>query len=974
MALVAVTSTINSTLVPLLSGEVKLLSNIHTEVASIKAELESIMSFLKDADLSAKLENESAKSWVKQVRSVAYQIEDVLDEYILHLAENHQRRGFIGYLRKLGRLITKLKPRHDIASQIQDIKQNIREIKERADRYGISSLEHGSNSKTEENVHDDPRVASLFMEEDELVGVESTREDLIHRLIIGERNRTVTSLVGMGGCGKTILAKAVFDNQKVYVNFDCQAWVSVSQSYKTTDIFRRMIKQIWERRNERAPEEINTMDQNSLIHMLREYLVQKRFLIVFDDVWSTNFWRFVRLALPRNSKGSQIIITTRSEDVASFCKESSSDHVYQLEPLIEKEAWKLFCMKAFELDFGGLCPPELEKVSHAIVRKCEGLPLAIVTIGSLLSTKSKVVSEWQRFYNSIGSELERNPHLANITKILLLSYNDLPYYLKSCFLYFGIIPEDYQITRGRLIRLWIAEGFIERHKGKTLEEVAEEHLTELVRRSLVQVSATKFDGRINRCQVHDLVHEMILTMCEELSFCHTLGEADPSWNNETRRWSIHKHNITTKDLYTIRSTKCRIRSVFLFSMREVPMTQLLDTLALNFKLLKVLDLQDAPLDQLHEEVGNLPHLRYLSIKRTKVETIPKSIGNLHNLQTLNLKFSLVSVLQIGILIRLHKLRHLKAMSPDRERGLKIQGGIGHLEELQTLWVAEGNDHEEGFSLVTIKELGNLRQLRKLGILNLKRENGEALCTTIKKMKHLQILRVWSIRRRETLDLHSLSSPPESLQCLSLHGRLETLPNWMSKLDNLGYLSLHWSGLTDTHAIKALQALPNLIELNIMAGYDGEQLYFEVGGFQKLKVLYLRFLERLNSIVIEEGGLPVLNQLWIGPSPRLKEVPSGIRNLRELKSLYFEAMPPKFLNRMKIGEGQDYWIVEHIPIVRFVLPDDIKGPCKFYTPQEFQVAWESNFMRLGNTKLIRRWTTLNLARPGLPHFDCNFRFT
>jgi len=138
-----------------------------------------------------------------------------MDEYMLHLAENHQRRGFISFLRKLSRSITKLKPQHDIASQIQDIKQNIREIKERADRYGFSSLEHGSSNKTEEKVHVDPRIASFFMEEDELVGIESTREELIHRLIIGETNRTVTSLVGMGGCGKTTLANAVFDNQSV---------------------------------------------------------------------------------------------------------------------------------------------------------------------------------------------------------------------------------------------------------------------------------------------------------------------------------------------------------------------------------------------------------------------------------------------------------------------------------------------------------------------------------------------------------------------------------------------------------------------------------------------------------------------------------------------------------------------------------------------------------------------------------------
>ncbi|XP_058201495.1 disease resistance protein RPM1-like [Rhododendron vialii] len=910
MALVAVSSAINSTLVPLLSGEVKLLRNIHREVASIKTELESIRSFLKDADSSSKLENERMKNWVKQVRELAYQIEDVMDEYILHLAENKKRRGFIGFLHKLARSIAKLGPQHDIASQIQVIKQTIREIKERAERYGFSSLEHGSTSKTEEKVYDDPRVASLFIEEDEVVGIESTREELIHRLLIGESNRTVPSLVGMGGCGKTTLAKTVFDNQKVFKHFDCQAWVSVSQSYKMEDIFRRMMKMLCETRKERAPKGIDTMDPNSLIHILREYLLKKRYLIVFDDVWSADFWRIVNIALPKNKKGSQIIVTTRSEDVASFCKESSSDHVCKLAPLVEEEAWKLFCMKTFQREFGGSCPPELEKVSRAIVRKCEGLPLAIVTIGVLLSTKSKVVSEWQRFYNSLGSELERNPHLTNITKIVLLSYHDLPCYLKPCFLYFSMIPEDYKITRGRLIRLWIAEGFIEGRKGKTLEEVAEEHLTELVHRSLVQVSSRKIDGRIQTCQVHDLVHEIILVKCEELSFSQIFGEAYASWNNDTRRCSMHKRNLTNKDLETISSPKSRIRSIFLFSMGEIPKEQLLATLARNFKLLKVLDLQDAPLDQLHEDVGNLLHLRYLSVKRTKVKIIPISIGNLHNLQTLNLEHSCVDVLQIGILSRLRKLRHLFVPWP----GVKIQGGIGHLEELQTLHFVEANED-------LIKELENLRQLRKLGIKNLKKEHGKGLCTAIEMMNHLQYLAVYmAIDGDGTLDLHSLSSVPESLQHLNLNGRLGTLPNWISRFDYLVSLILSGSGLTDAHAIKTLQALPNLMQLYFRDAYDGEQLCFDVGGFQKLKKFYLRNGKELNSVVIEGGGLPVLNELWIGHCPQLKEVPSGIRNLRELKSLFFWDMPTEFLDRMKPDKGQDYWIVEHIPKVLIVFTD------------------------------------------------------
>ncbi|GMP47023.1 hypothetical protein CsSME_00014963 [Camellia sinensis var. sinensis] len=273
----------------------------------------------------------------------------------------------------------------------------------------------------------------------------------------------------MGGIGKTTLAKKVYDSQEVVAHFNCKAWITVSQSYKPEELLKKMIKQL--SGNNVLPDE----GIESLINKLRGYLSEK-------------------------SAGSRVIITTRSEQVATFCKETSVDHVHELEALSEEKAWELFCKKTFQLDFEGHCPPELEEVSHAIVRKCQGLPLAIVAIGGLLSTKNKGISEWQKFYGSMNSELERNPELKSISKILLFSYNDLPHHLKSCFLYFGIMPEDYSIKAGRLTRLWIAEGFVEEQNGKTLEEVTEAYLTELIHRRLVQVSETKFVGRVRECR------------------------------------------------------------------------------------------------------------------------------------------------------------------------------------------------------------------------------------------------------------------------------------------------------------------------------------------------------------------------------------------------------------------------------------------------------------------------------------------
>ncbi|XP_028087306.1 disease resistance protein RPM1-like, partial [Camellia sinensis] len=334
----------------------------------------------------------------------------------------------------------------------------------------------------------------------------------------------------MAGVGKATLAKKVYDSQQVNAHFDCKAWFNISQSYKPDELLKTMIKKLSEKE---VPHDkgIDSMDQKSLIDKLREYLKEKRYVIVFDDVWKTDFWEFIRCALPENSKGSRVIITTRNEKVAAASSvEPSMKNVHKLQPLSQEEAWKLFCKKAFR----GHCPPELEEVSHEIVRKCEGLPLAIVVISGLLSLKMKVISEWQEFYDGLRFELEKNYHLTILKRILLLSYQDLPCHLKSCLLYLGIIPEKYSITRGRLIRLWIAERLVPEKEGRTLEEVAEAYLNELIQRRLLQVSESKLYGRVvtefrvhyalKHCRVHLLLHELILSMSEEFSFCQLLTD------------------------------------------------------------------------------------------------------------------------------------------------------------------------------------------------------------------------------------------------------------------------------------------------------------------------------------------------------------------------------------------------------------------------------------------------------------------
>ncbi|GMN63005.1 hypothetical protein TIFTF001_032086 [Ficus carica] len=334
----------------------------------------------------------------------------------------------------------------------------------------------------------------------------------------------------------------------------------------------------------------------------------------------------------------------------------------------------------------------------------------------------------------------------------------------------------------------------------------------------------------------------------------------------------------------------------------------------RYKLLELLDFENAPLDDLPNEVGNLILLKYLSLRNTKVKTLPKSVGLLLNLQTLDVRNTLIRELPIQIQ-KLVKLQHLLAnahnnkVSLDSIHGVRVKEGIGCLEELQTLSTVEA----QGSSFGVIKKLEKLRRLRWLGISKLTADMVNTLCSFIEKMSHLESLSLYLSNNGETFNFGSISSPPPLLRRLILKGQLEKFPDCILRLKNLNILGLSFSRL-DVDPVKALQFLPNLKVLWLHRAYDGEQLHFEEAGFQKLKQLVLTELHDLRTMKIERGSLPSLEELRVGACQN--DLSFDIQNLENLKLLECHDMSDSFVLRLQPEGGSNYWKVKHVPSVIF----------------------------------------------------------
>ncbi|KAL6283313.1 hypothetical protein ACE6H2_014242 [Prunus campanulata] len=495
--------------------------------------------------------------------------------------------------------------------------------------------------------------------------------------------------------------------------------------------------------------------------------------------------------------------------------------------------------------------------------------------------------------------------------------------LQSCFLYFSLFPEDYSIKRERLIRLWVAEGFVRvtPRSGKTMEEVADGYLNELIGRYLVHVSSREIDGQVRTCRVLNLVREFIISKAHNVLILESNSASTSSTNSGEKFRRLSAHYVPISNLSRRVRDLNRTRTLLVFSPSQQAVVSSdgyeLGKVLKTLVNLRVLDFTGVRLEDFPKSIVSLSLLKYISMRKTKIKSVPSSIEKLVDLETLDLKRTQVTKLPKEI-YELRNMRHLLVSrgcdqdddGPAQGVGVVSSGNIGALPELQKLSLIKvGNNR------TILKNLAELTGLIKLGLTDLRAEHATELCCAVEKMVRLSTLEVRSTDEKEYLDMDPMRSPPLSLQRLCLKGRLNSLPRWISHLRNAVKISLKRSKLdADANPLTTLQALPNLMELNLVDCYTGEMLTFQMETFKKLEILCIQQFDQLNMMRINKGAMPVLKKLTMSECRNLRLLPVGIKGLTKLEELCVHDMHTEFMAKLR-RDSEAFQAVQHIPIIR-----------------------------------------------------------
>ncbi|KAL7619092.1 hypothetical protein Lser_V15G03320 [Lactuca serriola] len=510
-----------------------------------------------------------------------------------------------------------------------------------------------------------------LVDESIIMGREGDKEALLGKLLGNNDKVRILSIVGMGGIGKTTLAKVLYNEEKVKNHFEVRVWVCVSEECDVFSISKAIFQAV-------GGEEKRFYNLDMLHVKLKEKLLKKRFLLVLDDVWNVDRSKWELLQSPPvGLPGSKLMVTTRDTRVALVM---DSDEAYHLQVLSNEVALSLFAQHALgEKNFDK--HPTLKLHGEGIVKKCGRLPLALKTLGRVLKTNRNGY-EWENLLNSDIWDIDDG---REILPALRLSYYHLPPHLKLLFAYCSLFPKDYVFQKKELVLLWMAEGFLSQSKGtKSMESLGHQYFEELKSRSFFQYA---MDDELGYA-MHDLINDLATSVAGEFFF-RLDDEIDASDTNETfekfRHFSLIGPQCGSFRKFKELQRARRLRT-FLLMLVGWKTNDLLDSVLFDLlpelRFLRVLSLSSQSIIKLPKSIGSFKHLRYLNFSYTEITCLPEQVSDLYNLQSLLVRGCYELSCLPESFAKLINMRHLDIT--DTPKLTKMPLGIGGLTSLQTL--------------------------------------------------------------------------------------------------------------------------------------------------------------------------------------------------------------------------------------------------------------------------------------------------
>ncbi|KAL3532645.1 hypothetical protein ACH5RR_006166 [Cinchona calisaya] len=723
-----------------------------------------------------------------------------------------------------------------------------------------------------------------------VIGIELMIEKV--QQLLNEEDVGVIGIYGVGGIGKTTLLKSINNGfLTVEHNFDVVIWAVVSKEFvveKIQQIIGERLGLSWDE------------NQFQELRASRIYSVMRRrkFLLLLDDVWEGLDFEKIGVPLPSRENGCKVIFTTRSMDV---CSDMDADHKLKVEFLNENESWQLFQEKVGTPILDSM---HISSYAETIVRKCGGLPLALVTIGRAMANK-QTEEEWKYAIEVLNKSPSEIRGMEDVFTLLKFSYDNLGNdTLRLCFLYCSLFPEDYAIEKEQIIEYWAGEGFLGTSGDDNFHMMGHAIIGSLKIACFLETGEEE-----NQVKMHDVVRSFALWVASDggkknaeflMQASRGLMEAPGAENwEQAQRISLLDNEITE----ILETPVCPHLSTLLLQWNS-GLSKISKDFFQFMPNLKVLDLSFTSLREMPQSIGNLVELWHLDLSRTKISTLPRELGNLAKLRHLDLQRNRY----------LKSIPHTAISGLSQLRVLNFYYSFGdwELQDLEDGDQARLSDLESLQHLTSVGiTLANLYALERLsGSRTLRRCVEYLYIRECEGLYNLQLshntgdgerLRRLSINNCPDFKYLAIIDGAENnwlpnLEVLAMHGLPSLISVWRNPMSKGCLRNLRSINIWYCDKLKNVSWILQLPKLEMIYLFycsemeeviSGDQVEDEdyLNAFPCLRIMSIRKLPKLSCISKESMTFPSLKKIAVIDCPKLKKLPLKAHNVAELPTIY-----------------------------------------------------------------------------------------